>query len=101
MQAFYAPRFEREMGCTEQEWLMWLPAAVAVPAPMTQTGPGQALVPIGAGCLRLSWQVLPALQIALMRLPRLAVCFEFEGVTEDARHTFMRRFDLYMQRGGG
>ena len=28
MQDFYAERFEREMGCTEAEWLMWLPACV-------------------------------------------------------------------------
>ena len=28
MQSAYAERFEREMGCTEAEWLMWLPAAI-------------------------------------------------------------------------
>ena len=27
--------------------------------------------------------------------------FEFEGVEEDVRQRFMKRFDLTMQRGGG
>jgi hypothetical protein len=39
--------------------------------------------------------------IALLRLQRLAVSFEFEGVEEDARQRFMKHFDLTMQRGGG
>ena len=28
MQAFYAASFDREMGCTEKEWLGWLPDAL-------------------------------------------------------------------------
>ena len=28
MQAFYAENFDREMGCTEKEWLGWLPEAM-------------------------------------------------------------------------
>jgi hypothetical protein len=39
--------------------------------------------------------------IALVRLPRLIVSFRFAGVTETQRHAFMKRFDLYMHRGGG
>ena len=27
-ESFYAERFEREMGCTEAEWLGWLPSAM-------------------------------------------------------------------------
>jgi hypothetical protein len=34
-------------------------------------------------------------------MPRLVVRFRFAGVDEAARHSFMKRFDLYMQRGGG
>jgi hypothetical protein len=34
-------------------------------------------------------------------MPRLLVRFRFAGVDEVARNTFMKRFDLYMQRGGG
>ena len=85
MQAQYPPAFEREMGCSEAEWLQALPGAVA----------------IDAGALALAWQVLPPRRIALLRLPRLSVRFAFERVADEARQRFMRRFDLCMQRGGG
>jgi hypothetical protein len=51
--------------------------------------------------LRLRWHALPPRRIALLSVPRLRLCFVFEGVDEAARLRFMRRFDLYTQRGGG
>jgi hypothetical protein len=100
VQSFYPRAFEREMGCTEREWLSWLPRAVHGHA--LDLGPGRAAVTIGEGTLALSWQVLPPRQIALARLPRLAARFDFdERIDEPARQAFMRTFDLYMQRGGG
>ncbi len=53
------------------------------------------------GRMRVQWQDGAPRQIALMRIPRLLVSFQFEGLTDAQRYTFMRRFDLYMQRGGG
>jgi len=53
------------------------------------------------GRLQLQWQNGSPRQIALMRIPRLLVRFQFEGLTDEQRYSFMRRFDLYMQRGGG
>ena len=35
------------------------------------------------------------------QIPRLLVSFRFAGLTDEERYTFMKRFDLYMQRGGG
>jgi hypothetical protein len=99
MQSFYAERFEREMGCTESQWLGWLPAAVG--AHYWKLHEGGAGVRIGDGALGLKWRVLSPLNIGLVQLPRLAVTFRFAGVDEAARLAFMRRFDLYMQRGGG
>ncbi|HMO47146.1 MAG TPA: hypothetical protein PKB14_14075 [Rubrivivax sp.] len=100
MQSYYAAEFERELGCTEREWLSWLPRAVHGHA--LALGCGGATVSIGAGRLRLAWQTLPPRQIALARLPRLAVQFAFDtGIAEAARQDFMRRFDLHMMRGGG
>ena len=99
MQAHYAATFDREAGCTEREWLMWLPAAVG-DCPM-ELRPGGADVQVNGGRLQLDWQVLPPRVIALVRMPRLAVSFRFSEVPEQRRHAFMRRFDLYMQRGGG
>jgi hypothetical protein len=99
MQSHYSAGFEREMGCTEREWLSWLPGAVREHA--LALSAGQATVSIGSGRLLLHWQALPPRQIALARFPRLAVTFRFEDLDDAARQTFMRYFDLYMQRGGG
>ena len=100
MQAFYPERFEREMGCTEVEWLRWLPAAVG--AHPLGIAPGEAIAELGQGArLVLRWSVEAPLVIALVRMPRLRVAFGFEGLDEARRQVFMRRFDLYMQRGGG
>jgi hypothetical protein len=92
-------RFERDCGCTEAEWLGWLPGAVRGHVMTLQ--PGAAFVHIDAGTLQLRWAPLPPRRIALLTMPRLAVNFAFDGVPAEARTTFMRYFDLFMQRGGG
>lgn len=99
MQAWYDAQFEREMGCTEAELLRWLPGASGSHE-VTLQGRA-AVVSIGAGRLELRWSVMPPRQIALMRMPRLAVAFSFVDVAEASRQAFMRHFDLYTQRGGG
>ncbi|QTN21644.1 hypothetical protein HZ992_15835 [Rhizobacter sp. AJA081-3] len=99
MQAFYAADFKREMGCTEAELLMWLPGAVNGRA-LTLL-PRSAEIAIDGGRLELAWRELPPRRIALLRMPRLAIAFHFEGVGEAPRQAFMRYFDLYTQRGGG
>ena len=100
MQSSYDDRFERDMGCTETEWLGWLPAAVGDGRPWRVEG-GSAVVEIPPGSLQLRWQVMPPRVIALMRMPVLRVGFVFEGLDAAQRYAFMKRFDLYMQRGGG
>lgn len=113
MQASYLPAFEREMGCTEAEWVGWLPrafgtywptdgGAAAAVAPLLAGGVASRLVtPIDGGQLTLNWSPLPPRRLGLAVLPRLWVRFEFSGLTEPQRHAFMKRFDLYTQRGGG
>lgn len=99
MQSAYAEAFEREMGCTESEWLMWLPAAIG--AHQWHREGGSATVGIAPGTLKLDWVTGEPRVIAMVRLPRLHVKFRFEGLAADQRLAFMKRFDLYMQRGGG
>jgi hypothetical protein len=99
MQSSYAEAFERDMGCTEAEWLGWLPAAVRA-CPWQREG-ASARVDIDGGSLQLRWQTMPLRVIALMRMPVLRVNFVFAGLDAGQRHAFMKRFDLYMQRGGG
>ena len=100
VQSFYQADFRREQGYTEADWLASLPGAVR-DCPLQRPAPGRARVQISSGSLTLHWQVLPPRQIALMRMPRLAVHFVFEGVDEAERQSFMKYFDLYTQRGGG
>lgn len=99
MQSFYPEVFQRDMACTEADWLRWLPQAIGDHIYKLQ--PSRADVRIGDGALVLTWQVAPPRVIGLVSLPRLLVSFRFAGVDDDARHAFMTRFDLYMQRGGG
>ncbi|MDO9483023.1 MAG: hypothetical protein Q8S96_04350 [Hydrogenophaga sp.] len=99
MQSHYAETFERDMGCTEAEWLGWLPAAIGSCA--WQQDGQSARVNIVSGALQLRWQPMPPRVIALMRMPVLRVGFAFSGLDSAQRYVFMKRFDLYMQRGGG
>ncbi len=92
-------RFERDMACTEAEWLRWLPEAIG--SFDWSLRDHSALVRIGRGPLELSWREAEPRVIGLVRLPRLIVMFAFDGVADDERDAFMKRFDLYMQRGGG
>ncbi len=92
-------RFERDYGCSLAEWLRSLPEAVhGHPLALAE---GAATVRIGGGSLALRWERLPPRRIALLSLPRLAVHFAFDGVADPERVAFLRRFDLFMQRGGG
>lgn len=87
------------MACTEAEWLLWLPRAVGEHA--CELKDASAKVTLGEGSLTLTWEVAPPRVIALVRLPRLHMTFDFHHVPDAARHAFMKRFDLYTQRGGG
>ena len=51
MQSFYPERFEREMGCTEADWLRWLPHAIG--DHFWKLHPNAAGVRIGDGALGL------------------------------------------------
>lgn len=99
MQAFYEEKFDREMGCTEADWLRLLPAAVGDNHWKLQAK--TAGVRIGDGALGLKWEVAEPRQIGMVSMPRLMVSFRFAGLTDEERYTFMKRFDLYMHRGGG
>lgn len=93
-------RFEREYGCSEREWLSWMPAATHGHA-WNQTGPTAMAVQLGDGQLLIQWRVLAPRVIALLRLPRLQVQFDFLQVDDAQRRAFQLAFDMRMQRGGG
>ncbi len=90
---------DREMGCTREDLLRWLPEATGnAPARVE----GDAIVlSVGGGEVRVTTRVRPARRIGLVSLPVLAVSFRFDGIGADAREAFHARFDLYTRRGGG
>lgn len=87
------------MGCTVSELRGWLPGACGE-RPIVWREQGVE-VTIEGGSAAIAWQVLEPRRIALIAVPRLYVRFEARGVDEAAWQAFMRRFDLYTQRGGG
>ena len=102
---FVPEAFDREMGCSESEWLGWLPNAVAPNRLSLSEGRASvcraSIAADDAPFLDLQWKVLPARRIALLEISRLHVSFQVQGLDAKARDVFMRRVDLTMQRGGG
>lgn len=90
---------EREMGCTREEFLRWLPGATRH-APM-QVQADTAVVRAGEAKVEISFFVLPPRRIALISMPVLKVTFRFSGASETVYREFMTYFDLYTKRGGG
>lgn len=101
MQSTYDNEFSREHGCTESDWLRWLPGAVHG-CPWSLLRPGKARIAlVDGGTLTLRWHGLPPRRVGSAAMPRLSVHYLFDGVDDEGRLSFMRYFDLYMQRGGG
>jgi len=98
MQTFYSENFDREMDCTENEWLVRLPHAIG-PHPFQQVAKA-VMVRIDAGQLRLSWRVGAPRPMVPTPIARLLVSFRFNGVDDLPRYRFMKHFDLYTQQGG-
>lgn len=90
---------QREMGCTREEFVRWLPGATRH-APM-QMHAGKAVVRAGEATVEISFNPAPRRKIALVSIPVLKVSFRFSGAGASAYREFMAYFDLYTSRGGG
>jgi hypothetical protein len=90
---------QREMGCTREEFLRWLPGATRH-APM-QMHADKAVVRAGAVTVEIAFTQAPPRRIALVSMPVLKVSFRFSGAEASAYRDFMAYFDLYTKRGGG
>ena len=88
-----------EMTVTRAEFMRLLPAAVGgdvfaeEPDAFVHREPNRSW--------RIGFQALPELRIALVKLVRHRVEFEFEGYAANEIDVFMARFELYTRRGGG
>lgn len=87
------------MGCTEKEFISWIPGAVG--DRLYDALPGSVDVAIDSGRAVIAWQAMAPRRIALVSIPRLLVTMRFEGLSEAQIAAFLKRFDLYTMRGGG
>ncbi len=56
----------------------------------------------GGGHVTIAYHELPGVRLGtLLALPRARLTIAFDGADLSARETFLRRFDLAFQRGGG
>jgi len=89
----------REMGCTREEFVRWLPGATRH-APM-QMYADRATVHVGELTVEISFTQAPPRRIARISIPVLVVSFRFCGADTRTYREFMAYFDLYTSRGGG
>jgi hypothetical protein len=89
----------REMGCTREEFVRWLPGATRHAPMRIQTN--TAVVHAGRVTVEISFTQAPPRRIALVSMPVLKVSFRFSGAEPGAYREFMAYFDLYTKRGGG
>jgi hypothetical protein len=80
---------------TRADFLRLLPAATGEAGFIEQDGLFR-----GPGW-ELRFSPISPLEIGMVRLERHRVEIAFEGMTPEAEETFMQRFTLYYQRGGG
>ena len=89
----------REMGCTREEFVGWLPMATRH-APL-QLEHDKAVVHAGAMTVEIAFKPAPPRRIALLSLPVLLVSFRIKGADAQTCREFIRYFDLCTRRGGG
>ena len=96
-------KIERIMGCSAAELLGWLPRALpgAVLALESDSEAGCCRASFEDGHLLIEWRVLDPRQIAMLRVPRLNVCFTYSGLEDARRRMVQTFFDRATQRGGG
>lgn len=90
----------RDMGCTVDDLLRWLPGAVGH-LPITWRGPATCAVALGQGEVVLAWVVLPPRRIALVSIQRLQLEITGWGCDGAEWAAFIAHFDAYTRRGGG
>lgn len=96
-------RLDREMGCTEADFLRWLPGATRhapVEAALVN-GQTRYRVTVDGGTVEILLQPAPSRRIAALSLPVLKVSFRFLGLDAHQRASFLDYFDHYTRRGGG
>jgi len=93
----------REMGCTEADFLRWLPGATGnAPVSTTRDAAGMLhRVTLADGLVEILVRPEVPRRIASIVLPVLRVTIRFVGLDGAQRVAFLDMFDRYTHRGGG
>lgn len=93
----------REMGCTEADFLRWLPGATRhAPVISFDVKDGSLhRVQTEGGTVEIRLRPLPARRLGGISLPVLEARFRFIGPGEREIRAFLDWFDHYTRRGGG
>ncbi len=96
-------QFAREMGCTPEDLVRWLPQALGDLYPnSTLVIDGHILLRTQNPQLQIEGSSKPSRKIALLHIPVLDLRLKFaENWTAIECETALKRFDLYTRRGGG
>ncbi len=91
------------MGCTIDELVNWLPAASNYKKfEVTKTSSDATTIDFEVDGITITANSLGSRKIALLVIPVLSVVFHFNQKWDKlASEQFMKRFDMYTQRGGG
>ena len=92
-------RITRNMGITHNEFFRLLPKALNG-APFSRRQ-NRIAVTTDNGTINITLSAESVRKIASLTLPVTEVTLEFTGFTTDTCQSFMHRFDLAYQRGGG
>ena len=94
---------KREMGCSLEDLVRWLPSAMGSLFPDTSLEfNGSVLMQAKTPLVMISCSIGPVRQIALLNLPVLDLTLQFsESLTQIQCDEAIKRFDLYTRRGGG
>lgn len=96
-------RLVREMGCTEADFLRWLPGATrhAKVESVNEAGVSRHRIRVDEGMVEISTSPSPPRRIGAIVLPVLDVRFRFICLDLEQRAEFLAYFDHYTRRGGG
>jgi hypothetical protein len=93
----------REMGCTPEDLLRWLPKALDSFYPQTNlTINGSEILSVHSPRIELQALTLQSRKIALLSIPILELRMLFDAsFSSNQIEMILGRFDLYTRRGGG
>lgn len=93
----------REMGCTPEDLLRWLPEALGDLYPQTSLMvDDQKLLARESARILMQGATLKSRKIALLRIPVLELGITFDAsFSAEQIESILDRFDLYTRRGGG